>query len=129
MSSESRDASIRDGVASRAPILRTVMDAVHATPEFAHAEFETAAFLCQTLAELGLVVETGMAGMRTAFRATLTGDLRGRTVGLVANYDAVPSVPEPGVLRPIHSCGHGPISAGVVGAVATLAADRANLRG
>jgi len=129
MPSDARDAFIRDGVAARAPILRDVMDAVHANPEFAHAEFETSAFLCRTLADLGLVVETGMAGMSTAFRATLRGDLPGRTVALVANYDAVPSVPEPGVLRPIHSCGHGPISAGVVGAVAALAADRASLRG
>lgn len=129
MTTDARDASIRDGVASRAPILRDVMDAVHANPEFAHAEYETAAFLCRTLADLGLVVETGIAGMPTAFKATLRGDLPGRTVGLVANYDAVPSVPEPGILRPIHSCGHGPIAAGVIGALAALAADRASLRG
>ena len=79
--------------------------------------------------QLGLVVETGIAGMATAFRATLRGELPGRTVGLVANYDAVPSVPNAGGLEAIHACGHGPISAGVVAAVAALAAERHRLRG
>ncbi|MEZ4595783.1 MAG: M20/M25/M40 family metallo-hydrolase [Chloroflexota bacterium] len=50
-------------------------------------------------------------------------------MGIVSNYDAVPSVPAPGALVPIHSCGHGPNSAAVVGAVAALAADRGTLAG
>ncbi len=124
-----RDASLREGVAARTELLRRVIEGVHATPELAHAEHRTAAFLGRTLGELGCVVETGIAGMETAFRATLRGDLPGRTVGIVANYDAVPSVPEPDTIVPIHSCGHGPNSAAVVGAVAALAADRAALRG
>lgn len=127
--SDPRDAFLREGVAARAGILRDVIDAVHAMPELAHEEHQTAAFLCRTLAELGCTVETGMAGMDTAFRATLRGGQPGRTVGIVANYDAVPSVPAPGAIVPIHSCGHGPNGAGVIGAIAALAADRAALRG
>lgn len=127
--SDPRDAFLREQVSTRAAILREVIDAVHAMPELAHEEHRTAAFLTQTLAELGCVVESGIAGMETAFRATLRGGRPGRTVGIVANYDAVPSVPEPGVIAPIHSCGHGPNSAGIVGAVAALAADRAALQG
>ncbi|MFN8519632.1 MAG: M20/M25/M40 family metallo-hydrolase [Chloroflexota bacterium] len=127
--SEGRDADLRAAVAARRDLLREVIGAVHATPELAHEEHRTAAALCRTLEGLGCVVETGIAGMATAFRATLRGDLPGRTVGIVANYDAVPSVPEPGVLVPIHSCGHGPNSAAVVGAVAALAAQRSSLRG
>ncbi len=124
-----RDAWIREQVAARRELLGGVITAVHATPELAHEEHRTAASLVRTLAELGLSVETGIAGMPTAFRATLRGDLPGRTVGIVANYDAVPSVPRPGVIEPIHSCGHGPNSAAVVGVVAALAADRAALHG
>lgn len=127
--SDPRDTFLREQVTARAGVLREVIDAVHAMPELAHEEHRTAAFLSQTLAELGCVVETGIAGMATAFRATLRGGRPGRTVGIVANYDAVPSVPEPGVIEPIHSCGHGPNSAGIVGAIAALAADRAALQG
>ncbi|MBF6606538.1 MAG: M20/M25/M40 family metallo-hydrolase [Chloroflexi bacterium] len=74
-------------------------------------------------------MELGIAGMATAFRATLKGGLPGRTVGLVAVYDAVPAVRGPGSFEPTHSCGHGPIAAGVVGAVAALAAHRDQLAG
>lgn len=124
-----RDLAIRSAVAAREPLAREVMSFVHAHPELAHDEHETSAYLARVLADLGLVVETGIAGLDTAFRATLRGGLLGRTVGLVANYDAVPSVPVAGGLEPIHACGHGPISAGVVAAIAALAAERDQLRG
>jgi metal-dependent amidase/aminoacylase/carboxypeptidase family protein len=124
-----RDRTIRAAVEAREPLVREVTAFIHGHPELAHAEVESSAFLARTLAELGLVVETGTWGMPTAFRATLRGGRPGRTVGLVANYDAVPSVPAAGMLEAIHACGHGPISAGVVTAVAALAADRDQLRG
>jgi metal-dependent amidase/aminoacylase/carboxypeptidase family protein len=127
--SDTRDAAIRSAVAARRDLLRHVIDTVHATPELAHEEHLTSASLCRALEELGCVVETGIAGMATAFRATLRGEQAGRIVGIVANYDAVPSVPAAGALVPIHSCGHGPNSAAGVGVVAALAADLAALRG
>jgi metal-dependent amidase/aminoacylase/carboxypeptidase family protein len=126
---EGRDAVIRAAITSRRPLVQEVMTFIHAHPELAHAEHESAAYLAKVLREIGLVVETGIAGMATAFRATLRGGLPGRTVGLVANYDAVPSLPAAGTIEPIHACGHGPIAAGVVAAVAALAADRERLRG
>ncbi len=129
MTVEARDDAIRAAVAARRPLVQEVMTFIHGHPELAHDEHESAAHLARVLGELGLTVETGVAGMATAFRATLRGGLPGRTVGLVANYDAVPSVPASGVLEAIHACGHGPIAAGVVGAVAALAADRERLRG
>jgi metal-dependent amidase/aminoacylase/carboxypeptidase family protein len=122
------DATLRAAVAAREPLVREVVTFVHAHPELAHQEVESAAFLVRTLEALGLHVERGIAGMDTAFRATLRGTRPGRTVGLVANYDAVPSVPAPGEVVAIHACGHGPIAAGVVGAVAALA-DRGDLAG
>ena len=129
MTDEARDAAIRLAVAARQPLVREVTTFIHAHPELAHAEHESAAYLARVLGDLGLVVETGVAGMATAFRATLRGGRPGRTVGLVAIYDAVPSVPSSRGLEPIHACGHGPIAAGVVGAVAALAADRDQLHG
>lgn len=127
--SDDRDTAIRAAVAARRDLLRTVIEAVHATPELAHEEERTAAFLCRSLEQLGCDVERGIGGMPTAFRAVLSGGQPGRTVGIVANYDAVPSVPAPGEIVPIHSCGHGPISAAVVGVIAALGTDRAALRG
>lgn len=129
MTDEARDEAIRSAVAARWTMARDVMSFVHAHPELAHEEHETSAYLARVLTGLGLVVETGIAGMATAFRATLRGGLPGRTVGLVANYDAVPSVPAAGGLERIHACGHGPISAGIVVALAALAADRDRLCG
>lgn len=123
------DAQIRTAVATREPLIRETIDFIHAHPELAHAEEASSAHLGEVLGGLGLVVEPGIAGMATAFRATLRGGLPGRTVGLVAVYDAVPAVTGPGRYEPTHSCGHGPISAGVVGAVAALAAGREALAG
>ncbi len=126
---EGRDLALRSAIDARRGLLRDVIGRVHDTPELAHDEFRTAATLCRVLTDLGCAVETPVAGMATAFRATLRGERPGRTVGIVANYDAVPSVPEAGAIVPVHSCGHGPISAAVLGVVAALAADRPSLHG
>lgn len=129
MTDDARDKAIRSAVDGRAPLAREVMTYIHEHPELAHTEFESSAYLARVLRDLGLTVEKGIAGMETAFRATLRGARPGRTVGLVANYDAVPSVPGTDGYQAIHACGHGPIAAGVVAAVAALAADADNLPG
>ncbi|MBA3235873.1 MAG: M20/M25/M40 family metallo-hydrolase [Chloroflexi bacterium] len=129
MSDGYRDAAIRTAVLARRPLVEDATAYIHGHPELAHAEYDSAAYLANTLEEFGLTVERGIAGMSTAFRATLQGGLPGRTVGLVSNYDAVPSVPSPGAIEPIHACGHGPIAAGVLAAVSALAEDRDRLRG
>ena len=123
------DARIRTSVAGHEPLTRETMRFIHDHPELAHAEHASAAHLAQVLGGLGLSVETGIAGMSTAFRASLRGGLPGRTVGLVANYDAVPSVPRASALEAVHSCGHDAISAGVLTAVAALAVQREQLTG
>ncbi|HEY6605114.1 MAG TPA: hypothetical protein VIZ44_02110, partial [Gaiellaceae bacterium] len=63
---------------------------VHEHPELSHEEHECARYLCDALERGGLEVERGVAGMPTAFRATLMGADSGRSVGLVSLYDAVP---------------------------------------
>jgi metal-dependent amidase/aminoacylase/carboxypeptidase family protein len=57
--------------------------------------------------------------METAFRASFGRP--GRTVGLLAVYDAVAAVRADGSIEPVHSCGHGPQSGGVLAAALALA--------
>ncbi|MFN8124289.1 MAG: M20/M25/M40 family metallo-hydrolase [Thermoleophilia bacterium] len=116
------DADVLAAVAARRDeALRTVRF-VHAHPELAHEERRCSAHLAQALAGAGFAVETGIAGMETAFLATFTGAEPGRTVGIVALYDAVATVGPDGEPVPMHCCGHGPIAGGVLAAASALAA-------
>jgi metal-dependent amidase/aminoacylase/carboxypeptidase family protein len=56
---------------------------VHEHAELSHQEYECARHIVDMLEQAGLEVDRGVAGMKTAFRATLIGALPGRTVGLV----------------------------------------------
>ncbi len=115
--------------ATRASLVEEVMRFVHEHPELGHEERECSLFLCEMLAGLGFAVEAGVGGMPTAFRAVLRGARPGRAVGLVCLYDAVPMLREDGRVEPVHSCGHGPISGGVVAAAAALSDLREQLAG
>jgi amidohydrolase len=83
-------------------------DAIHANPEIAFKEFESAALLSGTLEEHGFEVERGVAGLETAFVATLPGREGGPTVAFLAEYDALPELG--------HACGHNLIGTSAVGA-------------
>jgi metal-dependent amidase/aminoacylase/carboxypeptidase family protein len=113
----------------RAPLVGDVTRFIHAHPELGHEERECSRFLCETLAGLGFEVERGAGGLETVFRAVLRGGRPGRSVGLVCLYDAVPTLREDGRVEPVHSCGHGPISGGVIAAAAALADLREELAG
>ena len=102
---------------------------VHEHPELSHEEHECSRYLCDVLEGAGLEVECGIAGMETAFRATLRGARPGRSVGLVALYDAVPVFRPDGSIEPVHSCGHDAIPAGVVATALALADLRDELPG
>lgn len=102
---------------------------VHDHPELAHEEHECAGYLAGVLEGAGLKVERGIAGMETAFRATLTGARAGRSVGVVALYDAVPVFRPDGSIEPVHSCGHDAIAAGVLATALALADLRDELPG
>ncbi len=116
-------------VARQTDAIRATMQFVHDHPELGHAEQECSSRLCETLAAAGLEVERGVGEMETAFRATLRGGRPGATVGLVCLYDAVPAVRSDGRIEPVHSCGHGPISGGVLGAALALAELRERMAG
>jgi metal-dependent amidase/aminoacylase/carboxypeptidase family protein len=123
------DRRILAAVESKREAVLAVHRFVHEHPELSHAERECSRYLCDLLEEAGLDVERGIAGMETAFRATLRGSRPGCSVGLVALYDAVPVFRPDGTIEPVHSCGHDAIPAGVVATALVFADLRDELPG
>lgn len=83
---------------------------LHMNPELSNREFETANLITSKLLSLGLEVKTGIA--KTGVTGLLRGEMKGLTIGLRADMDALPiqeltPVPfkslNPGVM---HACGH-----------------------
>src|SRR5204863_468062 len=64
---------------------------IHDHPELGYQEVKASAWLAEFLGARGFKVERGIAGVDTAFRATLdTGD--GPTVAIMCEYDALPGI-------------------------------------
>jgi len=83
-------------------------------PELGLQEYQASAKLTEMLEEFGAEVERGIAGLDTAFRATLPGgDPDGPTIAIIAEYDALPDVG--------HGCGHNIIANAAIGAGIALA--------
>lgn len=106
---------------------------IHANPELAFEEYETARLVVETLRPLGLDIQTGIA--RTGVMATLCGAESGPTVLLRADMDALPIQEEnafefrsrhPGKM---HACGHDAHTASLLGTAMILARLRDRLRG
>jgi amidohydrolase len=96
------------GVADR---LIALSHGVHADAELAFEEHRSSERLVTELDAAGLRVETGVAGLDTAFVATAgSGPL---TIAICAEYDALPGIG--------HACGHNVIAASAVGAGLALA--------
>ncbi|MFH5208695.1 M20 family metallopeptidase [Antrihabitans spumae] len=99
-------------VSAAAGDLIALSHSIHAEPELAFTEYKSAAKIVELLAQHGFEIESGIAGMATAFTATYgSGDL---VVALCAEYDALPEIG--------HACGHNIIAASAVGAAVALAA-------
>ncbi len=91
---------------------------IHDNPELGYHEVKAAGWLTEFLEQQGFKVERGVAGVETAFRATLeTGE--GPTIAILCEYDALPQIG--------HACGHNVIATAGVGAGAGLAAVRDRL--
>lgn len=100
---------------------------LHAHPELTTQEAETARFVCDRLAELGIPFQANVGGHGVV--ATLTRGQSNRSVGLRADMDALPitettGVPyastNPGVM---HACGHDGHTTSLLGAAALLSRD------
>ena len=98
--------------------LESLSRRIHDHPELAYQEVKAAAWLGDFLAAQGFAVERGVAGVATAFRATVeTG--RGPTIAILCEYDALPAIG--------HACGHNVIATSGAGAGAALSAVRDTL--
>ncbi|MBW3615752.1 MAG: M20 family metallopeptidase, partial [Actinobacteria bacterium] len=84
---------------------------IHANPELCFEEERASAWCAEALAAGGFDVESGVAGLPTAFLASAgSGEL---TISICAEYDALPGIG--------HACGHNVIAASAVGAAMALA--------
>ena len=91
-------------------------------------EFKSSALLTRVLRDAGFQVEEGVADMPTAFVATWGGG--SPTVGLLAEYDAVPQCALEGD-GPGHGCGHNLYGTGSAAAAiaAKTAMEKAGIKG
>ena len=95
---------------------------IHAHPELNYQEHYAAKLLSDTLERHDFVVERGVGGVETAFRATLQGGAGdGPTVAILAEYDALPEIG--------HGCGHNLIAMAALGAGLGTKANLASLPG
>ena len=98
-----------EAVDRRAPELIETADWIHAHPEIGHQEVEASRRLVGMLESAGISVETGTAGMTTAFKAVLGAQAAARPrVAILAEYDALPGLG--------HGCGHNLIGTSAIGA-------------
>lgn len=105
----------------------------HRHPELSGKEVETARRLERILKDLGLSVQTGIAGCGLV--ATVEGELPGRTALVRADIDALPIVEQSGVdftsqhEGVMHACGHDIHMTVAIGAARLLQDRRKNLKG
>jgi amidohydrolase len=114
--------TLKDAIAQAADRLADELEAlshtIHDHPELGYKEVQACGWLSDFLTAKGFKVEQGVAGIDTAFRATIeTG--AGPTIAILCEYDALPGIG--------HACGHNVIAASGAGAGAALAAVRDRL--
>jgi len=113
MTREELKKKIKENVDGFKDRLFSISDGMYEEPELGFQEFKSSMMLVTFLRESGFQVETGVAGMLTAFRAVKKGNNGGPTVAILAEYDALPEIG--------HGCGHNIIGTAACGAGAALA--------
>jgi amidohydrolase len=103
---------IANAVDARDKQLRELSLNIHANPELSFHEHKAQQWLTEPLIEAGFIVEKGISGLETSFRATWEGAAGGPTIALLAEYDALPGLG--------HGCGHSLIGTAAVGAALAL---------
>jgi len=93
---------------------------IHEEPELGHQEYKASKLLAEELKRHGYDVKLGVSGMETAFIASRRRK-KGPTVGILAEYDALPGIG--------HACGHNLIAASALGAAIGIAAVADDLPG
>jgi len=121
-----KDEAFRN-IEARADRLGRISDAIFSYSELGFQEVNTARLLTDLLEEEGFLVERGVAGMPTAYRATYGSG--SPVIGLMADFDCVPGASQrPGVLShdplvegaPGHGEGHNTNPPTVIGAALAM---------
>lgn len=89
-----------------------ISDTLYHHPELGDQEFESSKRLIEFLEEHNFVVEKGIVGRSTAFRAVYDSKKDGPTIAYLSEFDALPEVG--------HGCGHNMIGTMSAGAGVTL---------
>src|SRR5699024_842086 len=87
---------IADSLEAAQGELTELLHTIHALAETAYAEHDSVAEIASVLGARGIDVDTGLYGVETTLRAT-TGSGNGRTIAVLAEYDALPEIG--------HACG------------------------
>jgi amidohydrolase len=111
-----RKALIASAIRGAAEEILDLSHRIHANPEPALEEQLAAQWIGEVLERHGFRVERPVGSLQTAVRGIMTGGLgpKGRRVGILAEYDALPGLG--------HGCGHNTMAASAVGAAIGLAA-------
>src|SRR5258706_3958329 len=121
--SSANQAKLIANVQAYAPRMSEVALTIWAMPELGYQETKTTALLQGELKKAGFQIETGVAGMPTAFIAR-AGSKDGPVIAILAEMDSLPGLsqaatperkPIPGVISG-HACGHNLFGSGSVAA-------------
>lgn len=110
---------INDYIDKKSKYITDMADDIFNHPETGFEEFYGCELLTNQLRENNFSVETGIAGLKTAFRAVYENGLGGPSIGLLCEYDALAEMG--------HGCGHhmqGPAILGAALAVKELLKDK-----
>jgi aminobenzoyl-glutamate utilization protein B len=126
--SETQRAQLAEAVQAYYPRMTEIADTIWRNPELGYLETETSKLLQDELTSHGFAVETGVAGIPTAFVAT-RGSEDGPVIAILAEMDALPGFsqaasPEKEAVEGIdagHACGHHLFGAGSVAAAIAVA--------
>ncbi len=89
-----------------------ISDYIYNNPELGNEEYKAVEALTTFLKEHDFKVESSIAGMDTAFKATFDSGKPGMTIGYLCEYDALPKIG--------HGCGHNMIGVMSAGAGVVL---------
>ena len=112
MSTKTMKTIISDEINSKMNRIIEISDTIHDEPELGYNEYKASELLTNELKKYGFVIEKGIGGLPTSFKASLTGKNENPTISILAEYDALPKIG--------HACGHNLIAASAVGAAIGL---------
>ncbi|MCI6012896.1 MAG: M20 family metallopeptidase [Firmicutes bacterium] len=104
--------SMLETVEMHLPELKKIRDYLYENPEVGGTEEKASALLEETLKNHGFLVDSTFHGIPYCFRAVFDSGKPGPSIGLTAEYDALPEIG--------HGCGHDIIAAAPLGAALAL---------